>query len=478
MSVQTLIDRDKLFIGGEWTAPAGSETIDVVNAATEEVIGRVPAGNAADVDAAVAAARAAFEPWSQVPVELRAELCAAVAVRLQDRAEEIAGLISAEMGMPVAQAVQIQAGLPAMDFGSQPDLVGQVAWEEQIGNSLVVREPVGVVGAITPWNYPLHQACAKIAPALTAGCTVVLKPSEVTPLSAFVLAEIFAEVGVPAGVLNVVTGYGPEVGEALASHPDVDMISFTGSTRAGRRVSELAAATVKRVSLELGGKSPNVILDDADLQRAVIDGIQKCFLNSGQTCSALTRMLVPRAMLPAAEQIAAAVTAQWTVGDPLAEGTALGPVVSDAQRDRVRGYIETGIEEGAKLVAGGAEPPEGLEERGYYVRPTVFSEVTPEMTIAREEIFGPVLAIMPYDDEDDAVRIGNATDYGLAGGVWSGDPERAQRVARRLRTGQVEINGGVFNPLAPFGGYKQSGHGRELGRHGLEEFLAVKSLQL
>ena len=477
MATETLIDRRQLFIGGEWVDPSGTDTIDVINASTEEIIGRIPAGSAQDVDRAVAAARAAFDTWSQVPVETRAELCAAVAMRLQDRAEEIAALISAELGMPIAQAVAIQAGLPAMDFGSQPELVGQVAWEERIGNSLVVKEPVGVVGAITPWNYPLHQVCAKVAPAMTAGCTVVLKPSEVTPLSAFVLAEIFAEVGVPAGVLNIVTGYGPEVGEALAGHPDVDMISFTGSTRAGRRVSEVAAQTVKRVALELGGKSPNVILDDADVQRAVVDGIQKCFLNSGQTCSALTRMLVPREQLPVVEQIAAAVASQWTVGDPMAEGTALGPLVSDVQRERVRGYIRKGIEEGAKLVCGGEEPPEGLD-RGYYVQPTVFSEVTPDMTIAREEIFGPVLVIMPYDDEEDAVRIGNATDYGLAGGVWSGDPERAQRVARRLRTGQVEINGGVFNPLAPFGGFKQSGHGRELGRHGLEEFLVPKALQL
>ena len=477
MALETLIARDELFIGGEWVTPAGAGTIDVVNAATEEVMGRVPEGTAEDVDRAVAAARAAFEPWSQVPVELRAELCAAVAVRLQDRAEELAVLISGELGMPVAQSVAIQAGLPAMTFGSQPSLVAQVEWEEQIGNSLVVREPVGVVGAITPWNYPLHQVCAKVAPAMTAGCTAVLKPSEITPLSAFVLAEVLAEVGVPPGVFNLVTGTGTVVGEALASHPEVDMISFTGSTRAGRRVSELAAATVKRVALELGGKSPNVILDDADLQQAVIDGVGKCFLNSGQTCSALTRMLVPRESLPAAEQIAAAVAAQWTVGDPMDPATPLGPLVSDTQRDRVRGFIETGIAEGAKLVAGGAEPPEGLE-RGYYVQPTVFSEVTPEMTIAREEIFGPVLVLMPYDDEDDAVRIGNATDYGLAGGVWSGDEERAKRVARRLRTGQVEINGGVFNPLAPFGGFKQSGHGRELGRLGLEEFLAVKALQL
>jgi acyl-CoA reductase-like NAD-dependent aldehyde dehydrogenase len=312
---------------------------------------------------------------------------------------------------------------------------------------------------------------------MAAGCTVVLKPSEVTPLSAFVLAEVFDDVGVPPGVLNIVTGYGPVVGEAIAAHADVDMVSFTGSTRAGRRVSEVAAATVKKVSLELGGKSPNVILDDADLERAVVDGIKKCFINSGQTCSALTRMLVPREKLPVVEQIAAAAAEQSTVGDPFAPDTRLGPLASDAQRKRVREYIEKGVEEGAKLVAGGPEPPEGAA-RGYFVRPTVFSEVTPEMTIAREEIFGPVLAIMPYDDEEDAVAKANDTVYGLSGGVWSGDEERAKRVARRIRTGQVEINGGVFNPLAPFGGYKQSGHGRELGPYGIDEFLNVKSLQL
>jgi aldehyde dehydrogenase (NAD+) len=473
----TLIERAELYIGGQWTAPSGDGTIEVINASTEEVMGRIPEGTPADVDAAVAAARTAFESWSALDPVDRAELCAAVAVRLQDRAEEIATLIAQELGMPIGLSAAIQAGLPAMTFGSQPELVQQVTWEERIGNSLVVREPVGVIGAITPWNYPLHQICAKVAPAMTAGCTIVVKPSEVTPLNAFVLAEIMDEVGVPAGVFNLVTGYGPVVGEAIAAHPGVDMVSFTGSTRAGRRVSELASATVKRVALELGGKSPNVILSDADLQRAVVDGIAKCYLNSGQTCSALTRMLVPRESLGEAEQIAKATAEAWRVGDPFADGSNLGPLVSDTQRERVRGYIQKGVDEGAKLVTGGAEPPDGLD-KGYFVRPTVFSEVTPEMTIAQEEIFGPVLAIMPYDDEEDAVRIANDTQYGLAGGVWSGDEEHAKAVARRIRTGQVEINGGVFNPLAPFGGYKQSGHGRELGRLGVEEFLAVKSLQL
>jgi acyl-CoA reductase-like NAD-dependent aldehyde dehydrogenase len=468
--------RDKLYIGGEWVDPTGSETIDVVNASTEEVMGRIPQGTPEDVDRAVAAARTAFESWSQTEMVERAELIRAIAAGLAARSEEIASTISQELGMPIVQSTGIQAGLPTMTFTSVPTLLEDIVWREEIGNSVVVREPIGVVGAITPWNYPLHQVAAKVAPALAVGCTVVLKPSEVAPLSAFILAEIMDEVGVPAGVFNLVTGTGPVVGEAIASHPDVDMVSFTGSTRAGRRVSELASQSVKPVALELGGKSPNVILDDADLEKAVTDGVAKCFLNSGQTCSALTRMLVPRARLEEAERIAATVADAYTVGDPFEEGTRLGPLVSDVQRARVRGYIRKGVEEGARLVTGGEDAPAG-HERGYFVRPTVFSDVRTDMTIAQEEIFGPVLTILPYDDEEDAVRIANDSQYGLAGGVWSADEERAQRVARRIRTGQVEINGGVFNPLAPFGGYKQSGHGRELGRHALEEYLQVKSMQ-
>jgi aldehyde dehydrogenase (NAD+) len=469
--------RDKLYIGGGWVDPSGSETIDVVNPTTEQVIGTIPQGTPEDVDKAVAAARDAFETWSQTTPEERAGYLQAISEGLGARMEELAALISQELGMPLKLSSMIQAGLPVMDFGSQPQLLEQIAWEEEIGNSKVVREPVGVVGAITPWNYPLHQIAAKCAPALAAGCAVVLKPSEVVPLNAFILAEVIDDVGLPAGVFNLVTGTGPVVGEAIAAHPGVDMVSFTGSTRAGKRVSELASATVKPVALELGGKSPNVILDDADLEAAVTDGVAKCFLNSGQTCSALTRMLVPRDKLEEAEKIAAAVAESFTPGDPFEETTRLGPLVSETQRERVRGYIEKGVEEGARLVAGGAEPPEGLET-GYFVRPTVFSDVKSDMTIAQEEIFGPVLAIIPYEDEDDAVRIANDSIYGLAGGVWSGDEERAQRVARRIRTGQVEINGGAWNPLAPFGGYKQSGHGRELGRFAVEEFLQVKSLQL
>jgi aldehyde dehydrogenase (NAD+) len=469
--------KDKIFIGGEWVEPRGAERIEVVNPTTEEVIGTIPACSPEDVDRAVAAAREAFEGWSQTPREERAGHIAAIAEGLKGRAEEIAATITQELGMPLKLSGIIQVGLPTSQFASMPKLMEEVAWEEEIGNSRVLREPIGVLGAITPWNYPLNQIAAKVAPALAAGCTVVLKPSEVTPLNAFLLAEVIEAAGLPAGVFNLVTGVGPVVGEAIAAHPGVDMVSFTGSTRAGRRVSELAAATVKPVAMELGGKSPNVILDDADLEKAVPDGVAKCFLNSGQTCSALTRMLVPRQRLAEAEELAQAAAETFTPGDPFDSSTRLGPLASAVQRERVRGYIEKGVEEGARLITGGAEPPEGLD-RGFFVRPTVFSEVEPEMTIGQEEIFGPVLAIQPYEGEDDAVRIANSTEYGLAGGVWSADTDRAIAVARRIRTGQIEINGGAFNPLAPFGGYGQSGHGRENGRYGIEELLQVKALQL
>jgi len=476
-TTDTIVRHDAFYIGGQWVAPSGAETADVINASTEELIASVPMGNAGDVDAAVNAARAGFEAWSQSDIATRADVLAASAAGLEARGDELAGLISSEMGMPVGQSRLIQAGLPAMTFSAMARIVGQFPWQEELGNSLVVREPVGVVAAITPWNYPLHQVAAKVAPAIAAGCAIIVKPSEITPLSAFVLAEIIDGVGLPAGVFNLVTGTGPVVGEALVAHPGVDMVSLTGSTRAGQRVGELAAKTIKRVSLELGGKSANVILDDADLQTAVVDGVQKCFINSGQTCSALTRMLVPRDRLTEAEAIAAAAAQAAKLGDPFDPETQLGPMVTAVHRERVREYIAKGVDEGATLVTGGADPVEG-RERGWFVAPTVFSDVRPEMTIAQEEIFGPVLAIIPYDTEDEAVAIANGTVYGLAGGVWSADPERAQRVARRLRTGQVEINGGVFNPLAPFGGYKQSGNGRELGPHGLLEFTETKALQL
>ncbi|TQF13191.1 aldehyde dehydrogenase family protein [Myxococcus llanfairpwllgwyngyllgogerychwyrndrobwllllantysiliogogogochensis] len=468
---------DKLYIHGEWVASLGTRHIDVLSASTEEVMGRIPEGTVEDVDRAVRAARAAFDTWSTRPVEERAALLRRLQAGLTARQDELARTITGELGMPIALSKPIQVGTPIAVTGTYVQLLQDLSFEEQVGNSLVVREPVGVVACITPWNYPLHQTIAKVAPALAAGCTVVLKPSEVAPLNAFMLAEILHEAGVPPGVFNLVSGTGPVVGEALVRHPEVDMVSFTGSTRAGRRVSEVAAATVKRVSLELGGKSASIILDDANLKTAVKRIVGNCFLNSGQTCTAHTRLLVPRAQHEEAVKLAAEVAAGFTLGDPFKGEAKLGPVISDAQRTRVREYIQQGIREGAKLVAGGPEQPEGLP-KGYYVKPTVFANVTPEMCIAQEEIFGPVLAIMPYDDEDDAVRIANSTIYGLAGGVWSEDVERAKRVARRMRTGQVDINGGRFNPLAPFGGYRQSGHGRELGRYGLEEFQELKAMQL
>ena len=469
---------EQLYINGQWVASAGTGSLSVHDSATEEVIATVPEGATSDVDAAVAAAKAAFPAWSALPKEERAAYLMKIHAGLEARTDELANTIAREVGMPLWLSSMIQVGLPKGNFKGAADLLGSYQFEEQVGNSLVVREAIGVVGCITPWNYPLHQIALKVAPAMAAGNTVVLKPSEVAPLNAFLLAAVIHEAGVPAGVFNLVTGLGPVVGEAIAAHPDVDMVSFTGSTRAGKRVAEVASQTVKKVALELGGKSANVILPDADFGKAVSDGVGKCFLNSGQTCTALTRMLVPRERLAEAEQIAAATAAAaFQPGNPFEAGRFVGPLVSAAQRERVRGFIRTGIEEGATLVAGGPDAPEGLEQ-GYYVQPTIFSGVTRSMTIAQEEIFGPVLSIMPYDSEEEAIEIANDTIYGLAGGVWSGDADRAKAVARRIRAGQVEVNGGAFNPGAPFGGYKQSGLGREAGKFGLEEFLEVKALQL
>ena len=468
--------RDKLYIDGAWVASSGKGSLEVFDSNTEEVIGTIPEGTAEDVDRAVQAAAAAFSEWSAVSHDERAKLLARVSEGLAARTDEIGETISKEVGMPLSLAKMIQVGLPAGAFAEMASRVTDFAWESEVGNSLIVREPIGVVGAITPWNYPLYQIALKVAPALAAGCTVVLKPSEVAPLNAFALAEVIDDVGLPAGVFNLVTGIGSVVGEAIAGHPKVDMVSFTGSTRAGKRVMTLAAETVKKVALELGGKSANIILEDADLDTAVPAGLFACYLNSGQTCSALTRMIVPRSKLADVEEKAKAAAEGYAPGNSLEKATNLGPLASAVQRDRVRGYIEKGISEGAKLVTGGAEPPEGLE-KGYFVRPTVFSEVTSEMTIAQEEIFGPVLSILPYDTEEEAIAIANDSVYGLSGGVWSADKAHAEEVARRIRTGQVDINGGAFNPSAPFGGYKQSGVGRERGEFGFEEYLEVKSLQ-
>jgi aldehyde dehydrogenase (NAD+) len=464
------------YINGTWSASADAGGIDVVNPATAAVIDRVPAGHDADVDAAVRAARSAFGSWSATSPAERAERLEAARLLLDERADDVAATITADMGSPLAFARRVQVGTPLAVLASFVDVLASYDHGgERVGNALVVREPVGVVGAITPWNYPLHQVVAKVAAALAAGCTIVLKPSEVAPLAAYALADIFHETGLPAGVFNLVSGTGKIVGEAIAAHPDVDAVSFTGSVQAGRRVAEVAASTVKRVTLELGGKSANVVLPDADLATAVKVGVAKAFVNSGQTCNALTRMLVPASRYDEAVELAKGNVGRYPVGDPLDEGTRLGPLASETQRDRVRNYIERGIAEGARLVAGGPEPVPGLEV-GSYVRPTVFADVTSEMGIGREEIFGPVLCVMRYETEQDAVAIANGTPYGLAAAVWSGDQEHAVRIARQLRAGQVEINGGAFNVAAPFGGFGQSGYGRELGVHGLQEFVEVKAL--
>lgn len=470
-----ILDRSKIYVDGSWIESTGSGRIEVLNPATEEVIATVAEGTAEDVDAAATAARKAFPAWSALSGAERADYLSKAAGVIAERIDDLAALVSRDMGMPIGFAKPVQLGMPLANLNAFAELARTYDFDaHEVGNSLIVREPVGVVGAITPWNFPLHQVVLKVGGALAAGCTVVLKPTEVAPLITYALADIFDEIGLPAGVFNLVSGYGPVVGEAIAGHPEVDMVSFTGSTRAGKRVAVVAADTIKKVSLELGGKSANVILDDADLEKAVADGVAKCFINSGQTCSALTRMLVPAARVDEAATIAAAVAAHFQVGDPTQPTSGLGPLVNANQFERVRGYIDKGIAEGATAVVDGRET--GLAT-GYFVGPTIFSHVTEDMTIAREEIFGPVLAIMGYEDEADAVRIANGTQYGLAGGVWSGDAERANRVARQLRAGQVEVNGGAFNTNAPFGGYKQSGVGREAGTFGLEEFLEVKAIQ-
>jgi aldehyde dehydrogenase (NAD+) len=464
----------QFYINGQWVDPVQPKTLDVINPATEEPIGRISLGSAADVDKAVAAARAAFETYSHTTREERIALLERVIGAYQTHMGEMAETISQEMGAPMWLAQAAQAPSALAHLMQTLEVLKTYEFVQNRGTTRLLREPIGVCGFITPWNWPVNQIACKVAPALAAGCTMVLKPTEIAPLNGILFAKIMHEAGVPPGVFNLVNGDGPTVGAAIAAHPGIDMVSFTGSTRAGTQVAKAAADTVKRVAQELGGKSPNIILDDADLQRAVEGGVRSCFTNSGQSCNAPTRMLVPRKRLAEALKIAKAAAESVTVGDPQTEGTTIGPVVSKAQFDKIQRLIETGIKEGAELVTGGPGRPPGLN-RGYYVRPTVFGNVRNDMTVAREEIFGPVLCILPYENDEDAIRIANDTVYGLSGYV-SGDPERALRVASRLRTGNVHLNGAGPDFSAPFGGYKQSGNGREWGSHGFEEFLELKAV--
>lgn len=465
--------RKTLFIDGRWVTPEGTDAIEVIDPATEQVIGSVPNGTAADVDAAVAAARRAFDPL--ITVSERRDRLARVIAAMEKRLPDIAETITREMGAPVRIAQGVQTKVPLAVARGFADVLDSFEFEERVGNSLVVREPYGVVGAITPWNYPLYQVVAKVLPAIAAGCTVVLKPSNEAPLSVFEFVEAVEEAGLPAGVVNLVSGSGRVVGERIAEHPDVDLVSFTGSTGVGRRVAELAAASVKKVALELGGKSANVILDGGDLTTAVKVGVGNAFLNGGQTCMAWTRMLVPQSRYAEALDLIEAAVAKYTVGDPLDPATRIGPSASKAQYETVRGFIDRAQRDGARLLTGGADK---VRDVGYYLAPTVFADVDPDSELGQEEVFGPVLAVTPFRDEDDAVRIANGTPYGLAGAVWAEDLDRAIAFARRIQTGQLDLNGGAYNPVAPFGGYKKSGVGRELGRAGFEEFLQTKSLQL
>ncbi|GAA4367893.1 aldehyde dehydrogenase family protein [Agromyces bauzanensis] len=466
-------DRTRHFIGGEWTPSLGTGGIEVVDPSTEQTIGSVPRGDGRDVDTAVAAAREAFDPL--VSVEERRARASRAIEAMRARLPQIAETISREMGAPIRIATTVQTQVPLAVAEGILEAFDDFEHERRVGNSLVVREPYGVAAAVTPWNYPLYQVVAKVIPAIAAGCTVVVKPSNEAPLSVFEFFDALADADLPPGVVNLVSGSGAVIGERLAEHPDVDLISFTGSTGVGIRVAQVAAATVKKVTLELGGKSANVILDDADLATAVKVGVGNAFLNAGQTCMAWTRMLVPESRYVEALALAESAASRYGVGDPADPATRLGPVASSNQFDTVRGFIERAIADGARLITGGVQR---VREPGYFLAPTVFADVDPQSELAQEEVFGPVLAIIPYRDEADALRIANDSLYGLAGAVWSGSDDRAMAFARGIRTGQVDINGGRYNPSAPFGGYKRSGVGRELGAMGLEEYLQTKSLQL
>ncbi len=464
----------KFYIDGKWVDPASDRTLEVFNPATEEVVSTISLGSSVDVDKAVEAASKAFETFSRTSREERLALLGRVLEVYQSKIGKMAEVISAEMGAPAWLAKRAQAPAGLGHFANTVEILKTYDFEHDIGTTRIRKEPVGVCGFITPWNWPINQISCKVAPALATGCTMVLKPSEIAPLSGLLLAEILDEAGVPAGVFNLVNGDGPTVGSAISSHPKVDMVSFTGSTRAGVEVAKAAAPTVKRVAQELGGKSANIILDDADFAKAVARDTFQCMMNSGQSCNAPTRMLVPQDRMDEAAAVAKEAAAGATVGDPAAEDSKLGPVVSKTQWTKIQGLIQKGIDEGATLVTGGLGLPEGLN-RGYFVRPTVFANVTNDMTIAREEIFGPVLSIIGYKDDADAVRIANDTEYGLSSYV-SGSPERARDVAEQMRAGNVHINGAGADFMAPFGGYKQSGNGREWGVFGLEEFLEVKAM--
>ncbi len=470
-----MLEKLQFYVDGQWVDPIEPRTLDVVNPATEEVYGRISIGSAADVDVAVAAANRAFETFSQTCRDERIDLLQAILDVFVRRADEVAEAIMDEMGAPWGLAKYAQAASGTQHIGAALEALKNYEFAENIGTAKVVKEPIGVCGLITPWNWPMNQISVKVAPAIAAGCTMILKPSEIAPFDAVLFAEILDEAGVPAGVFNLINGDGPGVGTALSQHADIAMVSFTGSTRAGVLVAQNAAPSVKRVAQELGGKSANIILDDADLEAAVVSGTKDMFENTGQSCDAPSRMLVPKDKMDEAAAIAAKVAAGTAVGNPREKGTRVGPVVSELQWNKIQGLIQKGIDEGATLAAGGTGRPDGLD-KGYYVKPTVFTDVNNDMTIAREEIFGPVLSIIPYETEDEAIRIANDTPYGLSGYVSSGDIDRARRVAARLRTGMVHINGADLEALAPFGGYKQSGNGREWGAHGMDEFLEVKSV--
>ncbi len=468
-------DYRKFYIDGNWIDPARSHDFTVIDPANEETVATIALGSAADVDQAVAAAKRAFESYSETTAEQRLALLRRVIEVYKSKLEDMAATISQEMGAPISLARKAQAPAGLGHLLETAKVLGQFKFEELKGSTLMRKEPVGVCGLITPWNWPMNQVVAKVAPALAAGCTMVLKPSEFAPLSAYLFAQILHEAEVPAGVFNLVSGDGPTVGAAIAAHPDVAMVSFTGSTRAGVAVAQAAAPTVKRVTQELGGKSANIILDDADFEKAVAQGVQECFRNTGQSCNAPTRMLIPRSKMAAAVGVAKKAAEGTKVGDPSAEDTHVGPLANKAQFEKVQRLIQKGIEEGAKLVAGGLGHPDGFT-KGYFVKPTVFADASNDMTIAREEIFGPVLCMIPYEDEDDAVRIANDSPYGLSGFVTSGNLERAHRVAKRMRTGNVHINGARVDFAGSFGGYKQSGNGREWSEAGLEEFLELKAI--